>query len=332
MKQSRTPLETSAMSGKAIKPSIQKKLTISKLFVILFVISIIGTILILCIENKLDYYAAPIVFTEKELQTEENLRNILNILEKVFLLENIILIAYCIIDFLKDLFTKKDSKKVLKFLIYLIAILSTSIVVTKVICYIESKNNHYPGVVDKPILYIYPTTETDLTITLKNDSLITTSYPEYENNWKIHVNKDGNIYDYKTEKNYYALYWEGEDNTKINTKEGFIVKGEDTVEFLEEKLSILGLNEKERNEFIIYWLPELQHNKYNFIRFRTKKEINQYMPLEFSKEPDTIIRVYMDFKSIEKPYKIKKQKLTPTTREGFQIVEWGGRNLNKKEN
>ena len=218
MKQSRTPLETSAMSGKAIKPPIQKKLTISKLFVILFVISIIGTILILCIENKLDYYAAPIVFTEKELQTEENLRNILNILEKVFLLENIILIVYCIIDFLKDLFTKKDSKKVLKFLIYLIAILSTSIVVTKVICYIESKNNHYPGVVDKPILYIYPTTETDLTITLKNDSLITTSYPEYENNWKIHVNKDGNIYDYKTEKNYYALYWGGEDNRKINTK------------------------------------------------------------------------------------------------------------------
>ena len=60
--------------------------------------------------------------------------------------------------------------------------------------------------------------------------------------------------------------------------------------------------------------------------------IKQKKIIMLYKEPDTIIRVYMDFKSIEKPYKIKKQKLTPATREGFQIVEWGGRNLNKKEN
>ena len=50
-------------------------------------------------------------------------------------------------------------------------------------------------------------------------------------------------------------------------KEGFIVKGEDTAKFLEEKLEILGLNEREAEEFIIYWLPKLEANKYNYIRF-----------------------------------------------------------------
>lgn len=336
MNKSKVPFETSATPKKPTQKkdlNTKKKLTISKTFIILFIISIIGTIIIVYIENKLDYYIAPLAFTKEELQREENLRNILNILEKVFLIENIMLIGYCIIDFLKDILKKKNSKKILKLLIYVIAILTTSIIVTKISCYIESKqNNQYPGVVDKPILYIYPKENIDLTITLKNNELLTSSYPKYENNWTVHVDKNGNIYDYKTKKNYYALYWEGKDNTPINTKEGFIIKGEDTVDFLEEKLSILGLNDKERNEFIIYWLPKLQNSKYNFIRFRTKEEINQYMPLTFSIKPDTIIRVYMDFKNINKPYKIKEQKLTPATREGFQIVEWGGRNLNKKEN
>lgn len=33
------------------------------------------------------------------------------------------------------------------------------------------------------------------------------------------------------------------------------------------------------------------------------------------------IRVYMDFKSIDKPYKIIEQKLPKNTRKGFTIVE-----------
>lgn len=39
----------------------------------------------------------------------------------------------------------------------------------------------------------------------------------------------------------------------------------------------------------------------------------------------------MDFKSIDKPYKIIEQKLPKNTRKGFTIVEQGGRNLNKEE-
>ena len=42
---------------------------------------------------------------------------------------------------------------------------------------------------------------------------------------------------------------------KKNIKEGFIVKGKDTITFLKEKLAQLGLNEREANEFIIYSLP-----------------------------------------------------------------------------
>ena len=71
----------------------------------------------------------------------------------------------------------------------------------------------------------------------------------------------------------------------------------------------------------------MENNNYNFIRFRTLKEINEYMPLEFSEKPDTLIRVIMDFKPLNKKINVKEQKLEKMQRKGFTIVEWGGREI-----
>ena len=180
----------------------------------------------------------------------------------------------------------------------------------------------------KPIIYIYPEEKMDLSIKLVNKDIITHSYPKYENQWNINIDTNGNIYDYKTKRKYYALYWEGKENDKVSFNEGFIVKGTNTVKFLEEKLAILGLNEREINEFIVYWVPLMENNKYNIIRFKTNDEINDYMPIEISKKPDTLIRVYMDFKASNKKVNIKEQKLEKKIRKGFTIVEWGGSEIN----
>ena len=179
-----------------------------------------------------------------------------------------------------------------------------------------------PDIEKKPMIYIYPEEEIDLTIKLGNEKDLLYTYPKYKNEWNVRVSKDGNIYDYNTKRNYYGLYWEGIDNYKLNMDEGFVVKGENSVKFLEEKLEILGLNEYEINEFIVYWIDKLENNEYNFISFRNEKDIN--MPLEFSKEPDTLIRVMMDFKELDKPIKVKEQQLKKEERKGFTIVEWGG--------
>lgn len=193
---------------------------------------------------------------------------------------------------------------------------------------VVSREKCDPNISYKPIIYIYPDKEMDLTIKLKNDKLLTHTYPKYSGSWNIHVDTDGNIYDYKTNRNYYALYWEAFDNSEINMNEGFIVEGKDTVKFLEEKLKYLGLNDREINEFIIYWIDKLENNKYNYIRFRCTEEVNNYMPLEFSKNPDTLIRIIMDYKPLNEKINVKKQKLESTMRNGFTIVEWGGRKLN----
>ena len=179
--------------------------------------------------------------------------------------------------------------------------------------------------VDKPIIYLYPTEETKVAVELRNQGNITCSYPQYANGWNVLAKPNGDLINLDNNRNLYSLYYESENvvNFKIEN-DGFIVKGNEVANFLEEKLVILGLNERETEEFIIYWLPKLENNKYNYIRFATMNEINENMPLEINPNPDTIIRVLMTFKGLENPIDVQEQQLETQTRTGFIAVEWGG--------
>lgn len=176
----------------------------------------------------------------------------------------------------------------------------------------------------KPIIYLYPKETTELTVTLGKSENITCSYPKYNNGWNVIANTDGTLIDKNTGRKLYSLYWEGIHSEPSNFEEGFVVKGSDTIQFLEEKLAILGLNEIETEEFIVYWLPKLQENEYNYIRFATIDEINKNMPLEFSVEPDNIIRVLMQYRALDSYIEVNEQKLETPERTGFVAVEWGG--------
>lgn len=185
-------------------------------------------------------------------------------------------------------------------------------------------NNNCGGGFDKPIIYLYPEETTNISIKFGKEDLITCSYPKYEDGWNVIANPDGTLIDTNTNRKLYALYWEGKGTVKDNFNEGFVVKGEDSINFLEEKLNLLGLNERESEEFIVYWLPILEKNKYNYIRFATTEEMNEYMPLEFSTNPDTLIRVLMEFKGVDEYIEIPEQQINTPERKGFTVVEWGG--------
>lgn len=188
--------------------------------------------------------------------------------------------------------------------------------------------NFYYIDAEKPIIYLYPEKETKVSVKLGNPQNLTHTYPKYENGWEVIAKPDGKLIDTKTGRKLYALYWEGINAVDSNMNEGFIIRGEDTIKFLEEKLEVLGLNEIEAEEFVIYWLPKLESNKYNFIRFQTEEEINKNMPLEISPKPDTIIRIMMEFKGLEEPIKVREQKIVTPERTGFTVVEWGGTEIN----
>ena len=197
---------------------------------------------------------------------------------------------------------------------------------TKINIKVESKQtSKHPEVLEKPIIYLYPTSETDVSVKLSKNEKITHSYPHYSDGWNVTASPNGNLIDKSTRKNLYSLYYESENSITFKIKkDGFVVKGTDAAKFLEEKLAILGLNAREAEEFIIYWLPQLESNKYNYIRFATTEEISENMPLEINPKPDTIIRILMTFKALDGPIKTQEQVLSTPHRSGFVVVEWGG--------
>lgn len=180
----------------------------------------------------------------------------------------------------------------------------------------------FGGMSEKPVIYLYPETETDVTVSLDFDGDLTCTYPEYKDGWNVTARPDGTLIDENgIEYNY--LYWEGVSNTEYDFSEGFCVAGKDTAAFLEEALASLGLNRREANEFIVYWLPQMQENPYNIISFQFDN-YDESAKLCISPEPDTLLRVFMAWKASDKAVEIAPQMLESTERVGFTVVEWGG--------
>ncbi len=181
-----------------------------------------------------------------------------------------------------------------------------------------------PDIAYKPIIYLYPEEDMNVEVSLGNPDYLTITYPEYKDGWNYFVKKDGTIIDTNTSFEYYSLFWEGNHHVSKKHNVGFVVKNSDTLSFLEEKLRILGLNDKEAQEFIIYWYPKLKQSPYNYIYFETMDEINEYMPLSITPTPDSIIRIQMDYLPLKEPINVLEEKLSSPQRNGFTVVEWGG--------
>lgn len=179
-----------------------------------------------------------------------------------------------------------------------------------------------PNAAYKPVIYLYPEKETEVSVELTLDGKLTCTYPKYSNGWTVTAAPDGTLTD-KNGQTYNYLYWEGETYAKYDMSKGFCVKGEDTAAFLESALEQLGLTRREANEFIVYWLPQMEQNPYNIISFQTDAYTNA-AELKVSPEPDTLIRIFMAWKKADSYIALPEQELNSAERSGFTVVEWGG--------
>jgi hypothetical protein len=176
----------------------------------------------------------------------------------------------------------------------------------------------------KPVIYLYPQKDQKTSVKISYNGDITCTYPEYKNGWNVIAKPDGSLTNIDDKKEYSYLFWEGK--SKFNhwdLSQGFVVKREDTKSFLQNKLSEMGLMPKEYNDFIVYWLPQMQANKYNLIHF-AGEEYEDLAKLSINPKPDSILRVFMVYKPINSIIKIEGQKVKPFKRKGFCVVEWGG--------
>ncbi|MBR5452472.1 MAG: hypothetical protein IKV54_00190 [Clostridia bacterium] len=176
----------------------------------------------------------------------------------------------------------------------------------------------------KPIIYFYPTSPTLCSLKVVIDGSLTCTYPDCGNNgWQnFTAYPDGTLI-FPDGKEYYALYWEGEQNAEWDFSEGFCVRGEDTAAFLEWALSAQGLSPREANEFIIYWLPLMEGNEYNVISFQSTAYTDGAV-LEISPAPDSMLRVFMAYYPSDVYIDVEPQTCEGFERNGFTVVEWGG--------
>ena len=174
----------------------------------------------------------------------------------------------------------------------------------------------------KPVIYLYPEQETEVHVRLDYDGVLTCTYPVYHDGWTVTAQPDGTLTTADgTEYSY--LFWEGVSGTDYDMSRGFVVKGEDTAAILQKTLAQLGLTPGEYNEFIVYWLPKMQGNPYNLITFQTDA-YTASARLDITPEPDSVLRVFMAYRALEKPVEIEQPELERFERTGFTVVEWGG--------
>ena len=177
----------------------------------------------------------------------------------------------------------------------------------------------------KPVIYLYPEKETEVSVRLDYDGALTCAYPAYDGAWTVTAAPDGTLTD-EAGQTYNYLYWEGAAQTEYDFSQGFCVPGADTAAFLEDALSRLGLTRREANEFIVYWLPRMEPSPYNLIAFQADA-YTDHARLTVTPEPDSLLRVFMAWKPLEAPMDLPAQEFPAFKRTGFTVVEWGGAEL-----
>ena len=199
----------------------------------------------------------------------------------------------------------------------LLAILGTVIVGCK-----TSQANH-----KKPVIYVYNQEQDTISISLEYKGELTSTYPELDESWEVVADSEGKITDVINGRNYSYLFYEGlADYTVDYIDYGYTIQTDTIVTFLENTLDQIGFNYKESNDFITFWLPELQAKDYVVLRFLFNDECDRYSKLKITPKPDTEIRLMMEFTSLENPIQVDAQELIEMKRKPYTVVEWGGIN------
>lgn len=201
-------------------------------------------------------------------------------------------------------------------------------------CYFQEAFNPDQHLIEKPVLYFYPTILTDVKVKLQLKGELAFSYPSYENGWEFKADPTGNLT--FGEKTYNYLFWESKQDVSaesIDYSKGFAIDRASTIQFLEEKLNEFGLNDKEIADFITYWGPQLMKNERNYVHFVINEECNKFADLTISPQPDHVYRIYILTKalSIDSPLEFETQEINPIDRTGFTVIEWGGSILRQLE-
>ncbi len=183
------------------------------------------------------------------------------------------------------------------------------------------------GCSKKPLILLYPERDTEVNVKLNYRNKFSATFPEYQDQisgWSVVAHPDGTLHDISSNQDTYGLFWEGNSgNIHFNMSQWFIIPWSEVREFLYQKLTEIGLNTKERSDFIMYWYPLLQKYRYVQITF-AGTDYTDTAKLDISPRPDSLLRVFMVARPLDIYSQIPEQKFEKFQRKWFSVVEWWG--------
>jgi len=175
----------------------------------------------------------------------------------------------------------------------------------------------------KPVIYLYPQQETSVKVRVgANISLSDPLYPP--GGWSVAAHPNGTL-TYQG-RLYDSLFWEGQGHGYYPDyrDQGVVVSQAELLPTLQKQLSQLGLTPKEAADFLTFWVPRLPNTPYVRLTWLGTWEMNRLAPLEVEPQPDTIIRIFLEFEGLQEIKALKPQALASPARRGFTLIEWGG--------
>ena len=177
----------------------------------------------------------------------------------------------------------------------------------------------------KPAINLYPAEKTNVHVEVMPKGEFTLTIPQYPNGgWNVTAYPDGRVVSGGT--TYPYLYWEASipDSLLTQPKTGYVVAFHELAGFFADTLPRMGLNKKEVVEFSEYWLKALPQSPYYYIGVLEESKINELAPLSITPKPDSLLRVSLHFKALDKPVSVIPPTLSGFERNGFTVTEWGG--------
>ena len=176
----------------------------------------------------------------------------------------------------------------------------------------------------KPMIYLYPDSAMPVDVRIGPVSSLAMTYPKDDSGrWQVQAYPDGRLVERKSGKEFYGLYWEGKNWVPPASDTGVVVRGSEFAQVLDSLLELKGLNFRERQECVTFWMHSLVNSPWVMIQF-FDQEFSQAHPLSVSPTPTTMLRVALSFRKLKSYVRLHPPVLTKPARRGFTVVEWGG--------
>jgi hypothetical protein len=205
--------------------------------------------------------------------------------------------------------------------------------------------------VKKPVIYCYSDKDLNFELSVKAKGSLSFVYPPMLPNekWSLQI-KENQLYDFTTDLAYPYLFWESQQyeahyqTASVNDYKGDVISYQDVywgdivartdlLTYLDTSLTEIGFSDREKIDFITFWVPQMKQYDYCLVQFLFDKECEQFATYDITPKPDKVNRVYMLYSGFEQAPYIRNipKPLKKMERKGFYLVDWGGVNIQIEE-